>query len=90
MKGWNKHPLLKARIEGLLGVVENAAGTLEKADVVEQRVVQELRQMGSEVIHCWARNKERKKSDELKGSEQRVQHKGKKTLLIHVIRNDRS
>jgi len=51
----NRHPLLRARVESLLGVVEDAEGDLEKADAAERRVIEELRQMGSEVLTEWAR-----------------------------------
>ena len=33
------------RIEALLNVVENSAGDLEKADLAEQRVIEEVRQL---------------------------------------------
>jgi hypothetical protein len=51
----NRHPLLRARVESLLGVVEDAGGDLEKADAAERRVIEELRQMGNEVLTEWAR-----------------------------------
>ena len=38
----------------LLGVVEDAEGDLEKADAAERRVIEELRQMGNEVLTEWA------------------------------------
>ena len=43
-----RHPLLRARVESLLGVVEDAEGDLEKADAAERRVIEELRQMGND------------------------------------------
>ena len=49
-----RHPLLRARVESLLGVVEDAGGDLEKADAAERRVIEELRQMGNEVLTEWA------------------------------------
>jgi len=33
----NRHPLLRARVESLLGVVEDAEGDLEKADAAQAR-----------------------------------------------------
>jgi hypothetical protein len=50
----NCHPLLRARVENLLGVVEDAAGDYEKADAAERRVIEELRQMGNEALTAWA------------------------------------
>jgi hypothetical protein len=50
----NGHPLLRARVESLLAVVEDAAGDCEKADAAERRVIEELRQMGNEALTAWA------------------------------------
>lgn len=50
----NRHPLLRARVESLLAVVEDAAGDWEKADAAERRVIEDLRQMGHEVLTAWA------------------------------------
>jgi hypothetical protein len=44
----NRHPPLRARMESLLAVVEDAAGDGAKADAAERRVIDELRQMGNE------------------------------------------
>jgi hypothetical protein len=49
-----RHPELKARMESLLDVVENTNGDLVKAAEAEQRVIEELRQMGNEVLSDWA------------------------------------
>ncbi len=46
--------MLRARMESLLGVVEDVAGDLEKADAAERRVIEELRQMGNEALAAWA------------------------------------
>ena len=50
----NRHPLLRARVESLLAVVEDAAGDGEKADAAERRVIEELRQMGHDALTAWA------------------------------------
>ena len=50
----NRHPLLKARLEVLLSVVEDAGDDLAKADAAERRVIDELRQLGNEVLSAWA------------------------------------
>ncbi len=41
-------------MEALLNVVENAAGNCTKADDAEQYVIDELRKMGNDALHCWA------------------------------------
>ena len=45
-----------ARVESLLGAVEDAGGDLQKADAAERRMIEELRQMGNEALTAWARN----------------------------------
>lgn len=53
-----KHPHLQARIGALLDVVENSSGDAVKADEAEQRVAEELRQMGHEALQAWAARKQ--------------------------------
>lgn len=64
----NRHPILKARIEELLKLVEDA--DIEKASQAEQRVIEELRQMGNEVLNDWAveRVKKTKRPKEAKAN----------------------
>ena len=50
----NRHPHLRARVDRLLAVVEDAAGDCAKADAAERRVIDELRQMGNEALTAWA------------------------------------
>lgn len=49
-----RHPRLRARVESLLAVVEDAAGDYEKADAAERRVIEELRQLGHDALTGWA------------------------------------
>lgn len=51
---FNRHPVLKARMEALLALVEDAGDDIVKAAEAEQRVMEELRQMGNEVLNDWA------------------------------------
>ncbi len=55
-----EYPELKAKIE-TLGIIENAGGDIEKAAEAERRIIEELRQMGNEVLHGWARRQQEKK-----------------------------
>jgi predicted ribosome quality control (RQC) complex YloA/Tae2 family protein len=71
-------PEFKARVEKLLDVIENAAGDIEKAAEAERRVIEELRQMGNEVLHGWARRPQQKKEEEF-ASKTGVNRKGEKT-----------
>lgn len=59
-----EYPELKAKIETMLGIIENSGGDVEKAAEAERRIMEELRQMGNEALHSWARHQQRKKEDE--------------------------
>lgn len=74
----NRHPHLRARLEGLLDVIDNAGDDIEKASAAEQRVMEELRRMGNEALHCWAENQECKKREKLEQSDAEVIKKVKK------------
>lgn len=56
----NSYPVLKKRFESLLEVVENTNGDLVKAAEAEQRVIEELRSMGNEVLSDWAKGQANK------------------------------
>ena len=74
------HPELRAKMERLLAVVENAAGDVEKAAEAERRVTEELRQMGHEALHAWARRQAARKEKEV-AEQPGVQRKEKKTSI---------
>lgn len=59
----NAHPELKAKIEVLLSVVENAEGNLIRADEAEQRVVEEIRQLGQSALQSWANRQNQQQVD---------------------------
>ena len=59
-----EYPELKAKIENLLGIIENAGGDVEKATEAERRIIEEVRQMGNEVLHGWARRQQQKQEEE--------------------------
>ncbi len=54
------HPQLLSRIEALLNVVENSAGDIEQADLAEQRVIEEVRQIGQQALSSWAERQHQK------------------------------
>ena len=58
------YPELRAKIETMLHIVENAGGDVEKAAVAEQRVIDAMREMGNDILHSWARRQHQKKEDE--------------------------
>ena len=78
-----RHPLLHKRIETLLGIVEDSEGNLDKANAAEERVIQELQQMGKETLQYWAEEKEFQKTEKYKESNQqnKIKNKGKKKSI---------
>jgi hypothetical protein len=74
----NEYPELKAKIEAMLAIMENAGGDVEKAAEAERRIIEELRQMGNEVLHGWAHRQQQKKETEYK-AKPGVNRKEKKT-----------
>lgn len=57
------HPELKAKIEALLSVVENAQGDLSKANEAELIVIEEIRQLGQAALQGWATRANQAQSD---------------------------
>lgn len=60
MQRLKEHPALQARFEDLLAVVENTDGDSLTADAAEQRVVEELRQLGQSALQAWAQRKQQR------------------------------
>lgn len=48
-----RYPDLKAKIEALLAVVENAAEDVDKANAAEQRMIEEIQQLGRAALQQW-------------------------------------
>jgi len=59
-----EYPEVKAKIENLLAIIENAGGDVEKADEAERRIIKELRQAGNEILQSWAQRQQQKKEEE--------------------------
>lgn len=73
----NAHPELKARMINLLAVVTDAGGDMKRADAAEQKVIDELRQMGNDVLQGWAERQITHSTDEALAVPG-VQRRGKK------------
>ncbi len=74
----NKHPDLKKRIHELLKVVEDAEGDIQKANDAEQMVIDELRKMGNEALQSWAKNKEKRETENTRSKKGKYKGNGKK------------
>ncbi len=77
----NAHPELKARIEGLLSVVENAQGDVLLADAAEQRVIEEIQQLGQAALQGWANRQQQQQSEAFRASHQEAHKGGKKNSI---------
>ena len=86
----SRFPSLKNRIELLINIIEDSAGDCQKADEAEMKVIEELRRMGSEVLHCWSEHKIEKASGHFNKEYSTAVKSGKKTLVAHHFRRDRS
>jgi len=75
------YPELRARFEEMLAIVENADGDIVKADEAEERVIEELRQLGRSALQGWAERKQRRLQKESEG-QVGVTRKVKKTVLV--------
>ena len=84
-----EYPELKAKMERLLGIIENAGGDIEKAAEAERRIIEELRQMGNEVLHGWARRQQHKKEQEY-NAKPGINRKEKKPLLVYPTGKNRN
>jgi hypothetical protein len=77
----NAHPELRAKFEVLLSVVENAQGDLILADAAEQRVIEELRQLGQVALQDWATREEQQQSAAFRQEHPTVNRGGKKNSI---------
>jgi len=78
-----KYPQLHQRFELLLDIVEDAEAELDKANAAEERVIQELKQMGKEALQHWANEKESQKTRQFReiNKQDVIKNKGKKKII---------
>lgn len=74
----SQYPSLKNRIELLMNVLEDCAGDCQKANEAELRVIEELRQLGSEALHCWAERKVEQVAEDYNQAHSTATKSGKK------------
>ena len=77
-------PHLREQFKAMLAIVEDAEGNVEKADEAEWLVIEQVRQLGSELLHGWANSKMSQKTKE-KRSEGNATGNGKKTHVAHDV-----
>ena len=74
----SQYPALKNRIELLINIIEDRAGDWQKANEAEMRVIEELRQMGNEALHCWSEHKIEQASKDFNKDHSTAAKSGKK------------
>jgi hypothetical protein len=77
------HPHLRARVEAMLDIAENATGDIEKANDAEERIIEEMRQTGKEILVDWAQEQQRTKADgflKVKGKDDKIKNHTKKNF----------
>jgi hypothetical protein len=79
-----KQPALLKRFEQLLCIVEDSAGNIQKASEAEMRVMQELREMGHEVLTAWGERQVSTLTEQHKNIDG-CHQVGKKTLVAYDL-----
>jgi hypothetical protein len=74
------HPGLRDRFVSIASAVENSAGTLKEADVVEDLLFEETRQLGREAMQGWAENRVEATETEIRRQPQ-MHRQGKKNSI---------
>lgn len=72
------YPELKERFEAILAIAEAEGNELERADDAEQRAIEEVRKLGNEVMHGWARRREGQNVAKLEEERHKLTKHGKK------------
>lgn len=78
---WLKtHPTLRRRVEELMSIVEDADGTIDKADAAELRIIEEIRKLGHAALTGWAEGKNQRVEKQLHEASG-LRSAGKKTVV---------
>ena len=72
-----RHPKIRERLERLLGVAQGGSGDLRLADDAEDRIADEIRLLGQEMLESWAQSQVEETEQELRRSGQ-AHREGKK------------
>ena len=68
MEQLRRHPELMERMEAIVGIAEAEGEKLPTADEIEDRLVEEVRQLGHQVMEDWALKAEDRAGEEFKQS----------------------
>jgi hypothetical protein len=73
-----QHPELKAKIESILAVVENAQGDIKSANEAEQFVIEEIQKLGQAALQGWADQTHQQQQQDFKTAHPQAHRSGKK------------
>ena len=73
-------PDVLKRFESIINIIEDAGDDIRTANEAEERVIEELKVLGNEVLHDWAKGKESEKIREFISDNEKVEGHGKKKL----------
>ena len=79
MRGLREHPQIRDRIAALLAVVNDAGGDLKRADDAEDRLIEEIRELGREAMQTWAQGQVEQTEEDVRRTG-RAHREGKKNL----------
>ena len=77
MRGLREHPQIRDRIASLLAVVNDSAGDLKRADDAEDRLIEEIRELGREAMRTWAQGQVEQTEEDIRRTG-RAHREGKK------------
>lgn len=78
MQRLRQHPELRERFQSIMELTHTAEGPLKTADEMEERLIQELRQLGHTSMNDFAARAEQRVGAELKGRDATVRSRKKK------------
>ena len=75
------YPELKKYVDAMLDIAEDVTGTLKKADDAEIKVVDNMRKMGTALLHEWAIHQEKTTITQWKKEHKEAKGHGKKKSI---------
>jgi hypothetical protein len=81
IKDLEKYPQIKDRLMIMLSVAKNTSGNYDLADDVEEKICEEIKKMGQQLLETWADNQNSTKADEAKIGNQSLDNHSKKNFI---------
>ena len=82
------HPVLRARVEHLLALIEGGQGERLSAAAAEDQVGEQLRGLGQATLQAWAETQQQRQ-EQYWEARAGVNRKEKKARLVHALRGDK-